>query len=368
MRHSTIFLITILLTSSHLSGQTHHSGEINGAEFEIIIPENWNNRLVMYAHGYEETEEFGGDSEELEENEELMEEDDGDEFYQIFTSRGYAFAASAFRSKGLVIKEGIEDTEALRVYFEMNYGKPELSIITGHSMGAMITIASIERYPSEYHGAMPLCGWLAPVYRLFATTLDMLATYDYLFGTNNGDPVIGPDLLTPEDFESGLNQNKQLAELYAEHFRIKRQDLAEVLTFFHMAVKESNKRYGGLAVGNTYTIYDGFGYIDDSLNKNIKRYAANLEAQQYVLSYYTPTGKLNDPVIALHTTYDELIPPSNYDQYQQILLSQNSRSLFHQSYVVRDGHCYFTNDEVGNVFDQLVQWIDSGVKPDPKYE
>jgi hypothetical protein len=215
---------------------------------------------------------------------------------------------------------------------------------------------------------MPLCGWLAPVYRLFANTLDLLATYDYLFGKNNGDPVIGPVLLTPEDFESGLNQNKQLAELYAEHFRIKRVDLAEVLTFFHMAVKESNKRYGGLAVGNTYTIYDGFGYIDDSLNKNIKRYAANPEAQQYVSSYYTPTGKLNDPVMALHTTYDELLPPSNYDQYQQLLLNQNSGSLFHQSYVVRNGHCYFTNNEVGNAFDQLIQWINSGVKPDPKYE
>jgi hypothetical protein len=134
MKHATTLLLTILLTSTLTSGQTHDTGIINGAEFEIIIPENWNNRLVMYAHGYEETEEFGGISEELEENEEQAEEDEGDEFYQIFTSKGYAFAASAFRSKGLVIKEGIEDTEALRAYFEMNYGKPELSIITNATL------------------------------------------------------------------------------------------------------------------------------------------------------------------------------------------------------------------------------------------
>jgi hypothetical protein len=97
MKHSTILLLTILLTSTPSSGQTHDTGIINGAEFEIIIPENWNNRLVMYAHGYEETEEFGGVSEELVEDEQLMEEDDGESSpqevmhlrHQLFEAKGW---------------------------------------------------------------------------------------------------------------------------------------------------------------------------------------------------------------------------------------------------------------------------------------
>ncbi|MDA0196076.1 MAG: hypothetical protein O2951_13705 [Bacteroidetes bacterium] len=101
-----------------------------------------------------------------------------------------------------MIKEGIADTEALRAYFEMKYGKPNMALITGHSMGGIITIATIEKYPSEYNGALPLCGWLAPVHALFKTTLDMLVTFDYLFGPNNGQIVNGKVRLSVETLEN----------------------------------------------------------------------------------------------------------------------------------------------------------------------
>jgi len=47
------------------------------------------------------------------------------------------------------------------VVFEHFNGDRARQGITGHSMGGMITIATIEQFPSEYDGAMPLCGWLA---------------------------------------------------------------------------------------------------------------------------------------------------------------------------------------------------------------
>ena len=45
---------------------------------------------------------------------------------EIFTSHGFAYAASAYKRQGLVIKDGIEDSEALRSYFELKYGKPDI--------------------------------------------------------------------------------------------------------------------------------------------------------------------------------------------------------------------------------------------------
>ena len=155
--------------------QSFDLGEINSAKYKIYIPENWNRGLVMYAHGYED----------IGEESELISEE-VDEFMEVFTSRGFAFAASAYKRQGLVIKDGLEDTEALRSYFEMRYGNPELCMITGHSMGGIISLATIEEFPSEYDGALPLCGWLAPVYTLLKHGLDLLLTYDYLFGENDG--------------------------------------------------------------------------------------------------------------------------------------------------------------------------------------
>ena len=98
-----------------------------------------------------------------------------DDFMQIFTSRGFAYAASNFRRQGLIIKDGIDDTEALRAYFSKKYGKPNLCFITGHSMGGIISLASVEKFPAFYDGALPLCGWLAPVHFLTKRGLDMLS-------------------------------------------------------------------------------------------------------------------------------------------------------------------------------------------------
>jgi hypothetical protein len=115
-------VISLLLIPQAGLSQSFDLGEINSAEYKIYIPKDWNKGLVMYAHGYEE---IGEESEII--------SDEVDEFMEVFTSRGFAFAASAYKRQGLVIKDGIDDTEALRSYFEMKYGKPELCLITGHS-------------------------------------------------------------------------------------------------------------------------------------------------------------------------------------------------------------------------------------------
>jgi len=189
--------------------QSFDLGEINSAKYKIYIPENWNRTLVMYAHGYEEIGEVS----------EIISEE-VDEFMEIFTSRGFAFAASAYKHQGMIIKDGIDDTEALRTYFEKTYGKPELCLITGQSMGGIISLATIENYPAEYDGALPLCGWLAPLYSLLKCGLDLLVTYDYFFGDNDGELITGEEDIEIEEIQKRINKKPKLATLFAEHFRI----------------------------------------------------------------------------------------------------------------------------------------------------
>ena len=106
-----LFIILIITAISNIGwSQQFDIGEIENAKYKIYLPENWNGGLVMYAHGYETIGEEGEIFEEV-----------IDDFMKIFTSRGYAYAASNFRKQGLVIKEGIDDTEALRAYFAKKY-------------------------------------------------------------------------------------------------------------------------------------------------------------------------------------------------------------------------------------------------------
>ncbi len=379
MKKTAFIAIVLGLTSFAINAQSNEQGEINGAGFIIIVPEDWNGGLVMYAHGYEETDEFlelAAESFEEEEEEEVSDgetedepEDEGDEqeFHEIFTDRGFAFAASEYRRKGLVVKEGIEDTETLRDYFVQKYGKPTRTIITGHSMGGMISLASIEEFPSEYDGAMPLCGWLGPVHSLLKSGLDLLVTFDYLFGENTGDLVQGA--IVPYDkIEMDFRKNqKKYATRFGEHFRLKEEDIPEVVFFFQLAFKETTQLRGGLPAGNHLTIYDGFGFGDDKLNNSVKRYKADPVAQRHVIDYYSPKGEIFDPVFTLHTTYDELLPAESYAYYHETIEREGRASLYHQEYVVRDGHCFFSNEEVGSVFDRLIDWIENGQKPEVVY-
>ena len=336
--------------------QTYDLGEINSARYKIYIPGEWNGGLVLYAHGYEEI------GEEVEEYSEEV-----DDFMEIFTSYGFAFAQSAYKRQGLFIKDGIEDSEALRTYFELKYGKPSICIITGHSMGGIISMALIEQYPAEYDGALPLCGWLSPVYSLIKNGLDMVVTYDYLFGDNDGVIVTGGDYIDAESIQENLSRKPELAALFAERFGVRTDDIAEMIAFNQLVLKECKTWLGGLPAGNIQTIYEGFGKNDGALNREILRYAVDPGAKEYYINYYTPTGILSDPVLALQTVYDEILPVSNYQYYEQLTEIKRTGNYYVQQYVVRDGHCEFTNGEVADAFDQLLKWIREGQRPVPTY-
>jgi alpha-beta hydrolase superfamily lysophospholipase len=120
------------------------TGSIGDAVFRIEIPPNWNNGLVMFAHGYTQPD--------------YSQAPPAFQLYRdIFLSRGFAFADSAYSAhaytvktpagflEGYAVKEGVEDTEALRRHFVSRYGKPQRTYIVGDSMGALITIATMER-------------------------------------------------------------------------------------------------------------------------------------------------------------------------------------------------------------------------------
>ena len=335
--------------SSHVE-----NGELDGARFRIEIPPNWNKGLVMYAHGYTPAG-----------NPPLGPESAlGKMIRDVFVSRGFAFAQSDYRRQGWAVKEGIEDTEALRRYFVKKHGAPSEAYITGHSMGGHITIATIERYPDAYQGALPMCGPLGPAVEFLNTGLfDMLVTFEALFPGTIGSPY-EVSASTSNKVGAAIAADPVKAARYAQRYSRDVQSLPLVLPFFQLIATELKQRAGGEPFDNRNRIYSGFG-DDVALNRNVRRFTADPAAREYLRNNATPTGRLSDPVLTIHTTSDPLVLGADVTEYEEIATLAGTQDLFVARFVAAEGHCMFSAAQMGSAFDALLTWARTGKRPAP---
>jgi alpha-beta hydrolase superfamily lysophospholipase len=329
------------------------TGEIDGARFRIEIPAGWNKGLVMYTHGYV----VAGSPPQNFDNPQFK------WIRGVFLSRGFAFAESGYHAQGWAVKEAIEDTEALRRYFVKKYGAPSETYVTGHSMGGHITVAIIERYADVYQGALPMCGPLGAAIDFFNTgVFDMLVTFEALFPGSIGSPYEA-SAATVGRVTAAIAADPQKAARYAQRFSRDVGVLPGVLGFFQSIMAELKQRAGGEPFDNRNRIYVGFG-DDVALNRTVKRYAADPAAREYVRQYSTPTGRISDPVLTLHTTADPLVLGSDVTEYETIATIAGTQDLFVARYVSANGHCAFTPQQTGAAFDALLAWARDKKKPE----
>jgi pimeloyl-ACP methyl ester carboxylesterase len=327
------------------------TGEINGAKFYIEIPAAWNKGLVMYCHGYE-----------MPGNAPVNWNAQGPMgLRKVFLSRGFAFAASAYKTQGWAVKEAIADTEALRQYFIKKHGQPRETIVTGHSMGGHISVATIEQYPQFYEGALPLCGPLGPAIDFIEDhAFDMLVTFEHHFPGAIGSPLDVPGdraalFAAAGKARAAMEASPEKAKMFARRFNITVNELPQVLGFFKLIIGELKQRTGGNPFDNRNTIYGGFD-DDAAVNRGVKRYAADPKAQEYLRRYYTPTGRISDPVLTVQTTYDQLVPARYVSHYDVTTSIAGTQNLFVAKFVAANGHCNISPERIGAAFDSLLVW------------
>ena len=81
-------------------------------------------------------------------------------------------------------------------------------------MGGIISLASVEKFPAFYDGALPLCGWLAPVYSLMKRALDMLVIYDYFFGRNNGRIIDEKAFIEQDRIKAQIDKKTEISHTF----------------------------------------------------------------------------------------------------------------------------------------------------------
>lgn len=346
----------LLISSCCFAQPKTETGDINGAKFRIDVPATWNGGLVMYCHGYSPVP-VAYDRPEL------------SPVLKVFLDQGYALAQSGYAAGGWAIQEAIVDTEGLRRYFVGKYGKPKETYVTGHSMGGFLTMTLMEQHPAVYDAGMPLCGPLAPTLSFMGRgAFDSRVLFDYYFPGALPDPGKVPAAYRNNREEVArvkalLDAAPGKAEVLRRQNGIKNnQDVASTLVFVTAMLAELQARAGGNPFDNRNIIYSNTD-DDNAVNTGVKRYAADARATEYMRTFYTPTGRISKPMLAIHTSYDALVPVSIPNTYQGLVDAAGTSNLFVQQYVKRDGHCAIAPEEVARGFSLLREWKSSGVRP-----
>jgi hypothetical protein len=242
-------------------------------------------------------------------------------------------------------------------------------------MGGALVMVTLELNPKPYLGGLDLCGAVGPTSDAFQRRFAMRAAFDFYF------PGLMPPLdHTPSSFLANRAERERIAVALRDNpqgaaaMRALMDlhtdaELAYDIAYFTYVIGDMQRRAGGNPFDNRNTIYSGTNATssatDDELNDKVHRYAADPRARAYLQRHYTPSGRLNRPMLALHTIYDPVVPASQLALYARQVEAAGYTRNYVQQYVHRDGHCTLSDEEVGDAFDELVGWVHNGRRPSP---
>jgi hypothetical protein len=370
---ATLALLALALVAPALSPRaadapTLREGVHEGADFLIGVPAKWNGGLVMFAHGYEGESPGRGSV--------RTEPASG-----YLTTRGYAWAASGYRSMGYRPDWFMADMLALRERVITELGQPRWTIIHGQSMGGHVAIASMELRPDIYQGALIECGVIDGV-----GLVDWLQAYtaaaDYLSGV--------PLLTTPRpDFdalvagtwlglmgapgaytERGRRFDSVVKHLMGGDLPLRLEGMKSRYTM------NLNPRDPGAQRAREfsrhadtrhihYAIDAGLGIDEATLNREIPRAtpAPGARSRETNPVFAELTGTIRAPVLAIHETADFRVPFRLQQDYRRRTLAAGAGHLLVQRAVRWAGHCAFEGSIRERALEDLVAWMERGTTP-----
>jgi pimeloyl-ACP methyl ester carboxylesterase len=379
----------------------------DGATYLIEVPAHWNRAVFLYSHGYVIP---GGNN---------PAQDVGDPATGGWLlTHGFALAGSSYSSTGWAIAQALPDQIATLNVFRTQVGRPRRTIAWGHSLGGIITAGLIQRYPHRFSAALPMCGVLAGGVATWNTALDAAFAFQQLIDpsvqvTGITDPTANlqgaetaaagaqataqgkarlalaaalgdtPGWFTPlspepaaTDFASQeANQYQWDANVdfpFIFAFRAELEVRAGGNPSWNTAVDYFRQLAKSANIREVRALYQAAGL---SLRADLRklnraaRIAADPAAVRYLASNISFTGRINIPVLTLHTTGDGLVVPQNEQAYASAVGRAGRSLLRRQLYVARAGHCAFTPAETITSVRILLHrlrsghWNDSALAP-----
>lgn len=356
--------------SNQLSGVT-----ADGAEYGIFVPANWNGDVVFYAHGIIPPlapVALPGPAD----------WDDAGALRDALGAAGYAVAYSSFSENGYAIKDGMQRTHQLRGIFTSKVGNPRRSFLIGHSLGAQVVQGLAETYPDQYSGALAMCGVLGGTRMQVQYIGDIRALFDYFYPgvlpggvmdpiviqdikTQVQNPVLGAVIANPTGL--GLIAASNQVQLAGNNPTELLTSLINALAYHALGVSDLLARtHGHTLYDNHDTQYGSALYpaaYYDGVNAGIARYTATPDAQEWLDHNYEPTGNLRIPMLTYHKTRDRLVPYRHEAAYAARVAAAGASINLVQRSQDAYGHCDFGVADMLSNFQDLVSWVNTGVRP-----
>jgi Tannase-like family of unknown function (DUF6351) len=350
------------------------SGVLGGAGYHIEVPAGWNGGLVVYAHGIQRGPGPGAVT--------------APPIGSHILGEGHAWIASGYRAREYQPHLFVEDLVALRELFLNEIGRPRWTIIYGQSLGGHLVVASLELRPGLYQGGLAECG-----------VVDGIGVVDYLFAyTAAAELISGVPLLDSPDeqtFARTLNERVVPALGMPGSYTARGRQFDSVVKYLMGADQAGNdlplraqglpRRYlpnmvyrhpdveqeskpGARAASTVqvrYRIDPGLGLAEDELNARVRRLRPAKDARSPSTHpvYAERTGKLTVPLITLHETGDAWVPLSLEQSYRRRTIAAGTGHLLVQRVIRAPSHCGFDGETREQAFDDLVAWIERGVRP-----
>lgn len=347
----------------------------DGAEYAIFVPDVWNGDAVFYAHGIIPPlapVAFPGSGD----------WDDAQAIRDGLGQLGFAVAYSTFNENGYAIRNGIQRTHALRGIFISKIGRPRRSFLIGHSLGAQVSQALAELHPDQYAGALAMCGVLGGTrletdYIAHVRTLFDLFYPGVLPGSTMEMPIVITDPLTqiapPVLAAIGANPtgfmyiatdtNVQLAGNGPQEWGT---SLVYALGYQAMGVNDLLARtHGHVLFDNTATSYNSvlIPALNGFVNASVSRYTATDDALAWLANNYEPSGNLLIPMITVHKMRDRLVPYRHEAAYLGKVTAAGQTAHLLQRSQASFGHCDLGVADILGNFQDLVSWVNTGIKP-----
>lgn len=340
-----------------------------GAYFSIVVPDAWNGDLAIWSHGFSLSP-IGPVS-------------DLGPLVDLQLAQGYAVAASSYQQTGWAVFKTKNDVQNMVNVFEANFGTPNNVLLTGASLGGIVTTTIIEQASiGNVVGAFTFCGANAGS-RNWDAALDLRLIYDavcadvptsFIPGGAEGLPAGSTRTVT----DNVLSVNECLGQLVPEAFRTASQ-VAHLATFlvatqipenfintdigFYTTLGMSDLVHDPAKLDNRIGVTNiGVDYKDSAINAAIERVSPNKGAANRLAKNYTPDGDVGSTVhVALHTDKDGLVIVENESEYASV--APTDKFTVAVAVEAFPTHCGNTPAELVASWESMRGWADGGPQP-----